>query len=220
MASDGTFNLTDKAQARVLMSLTGKSSSVLYEYQRKGALPNPFTEHSYIECISTLTAYLSKNAEARLAKVKADEAIQIAKLEARGGKDDKGGRPRNGMNDDGEMHPLVAAKTVQDIRVNIARETQIWVKTAIERGEYVSMPRLLEMVEPFILTIRQRLIELASEHEELEPAIDEVMEGLFDVGVKLSEGSIRDEKGFVQAILDKEIDPDEIELNDVPAILL
>lgn len=217
------INITDKAQARVLEALTGKSISNLYSLQTRGAFAfddgKPFTEHSYIECIQALTTYFSKNAEAKAIKAEEMKGIALIKAEAGGGKPEKLGRPVAGIQADGEMHPLVAAKTIQDIRVNVARETQIWVKTAIERGEYVSLPRLQELIEPFVLTIRQRLLELGT-IEECQQPVDEMMESLYDLGVKLSEGAVRDEKEFVKAILAKDIDVEEIGLNEAKATLL
>lgn len=217
MAQTTTFSLTDKVQSRVLCSLIGKSTSVVYDYERRGALPTNFTSHTYVECLTHLVAYLSKNAEAKAIKAEAEAKIAIAKAE--NGASGRG-RPRSGTTQEGEMLPIMEAKLTQDIRLNVAREYQVWTKTAIERGDYINMQELLLLIEPFILTIKQGLVDLSNRNPDFEKPVDELMEHLYTLGVKLMEQADKDKVSVVQEIIDKEVDIEEISLTGEPGKLL
>jgi len=104
---------------------------------------------------------------------------------------------------DDSIHPLVAAKIQQQIKKEYAMESQIWQSIAIKNEEYVDFARKLSLVEPFIIQIRDLLLGIALDHPEIQDVIDEGMENLYNLGVKLIEEAKVDREGFVQEMLSK-----------------
>ena len=180
---------------------------------------------TYREAIQQYLAYFKKNSELKIVRAKQDYDLKVEKLEQdRQFKEKKlatsPSRSQYVTEDGDNMPPLMVAKFKQDIRVNIARELQIWTKVSIERGEYLSLPILVELVEPFIMSIRQNLLTIALESEDAQKQVDLIMENLASLGSKMLEGAMYDSHGFIEAILAKDIYPEEIEIdNEAPRIL-
>ena len=112
------------------------------------------------------------------------------------------------------MPPLVAAKIKQEIRLNLAKEAQIWQKNAIERGDFISIAEMTELVEPFIMTIRTNLLEIALQSEETEKKVDEIMDTLYVLGTRLVEKAEKEQKEIVEKILAKELVHEDISIEE------
>jgi len=111
------------------------------------------------------------------------------------------------------MPPLVAAKMKQDIRLGIAKEAQLWLRIAIERQEYLAVDEVFKLTEPFLQAIKNILVSLASDIPEVQASIDEGMETLYNLGLKLVENADIDGDKFVERMLEKELDLTDIEIN-------
>lgn len=219
-------DLDAKASPMVLAGLLGVNVSLVYQEVQVNRLPNPVTDHTYKECIQQYVAHFKKNADLKALKAKQEYDLKVEKLESdRKFKEKKlelspKRAARSFGEENGEMSPLMTAKIKQEIRLGIARESQLWIKASIERGEYLALPVLVELLEPFIMSIRQSLLTIALESPESEKQVDLVMENLSTLGAKMVEGAMYDSGKFVEAILAKEVIPEEIEIDNSPARLL
>lgn len=219
------IDLDAKASPMVLAGLLGVNVSLVYQEVQVNRLPNPVTDHTYKECIQQYVAHFKKNADLKALKATQEYDLRVAKLESdRLFKEKKlelsPKRSPRGSGEDEGMSPLIVAKVKQEIRLGIARESQLWIKASIERGEYLALPVLVELLEPFIMSIRQSLLTIALESPESEKQVDLVMENLSTLGAKMVEGAMYDSGKFVEAILAKEVIPEEIEIDNSPARLL
>ena len=217
----GLVDLDSTVSPIVLAGIFGCNVSLLYQEVQANRLTT-LVEMTYREAIQQYLAYFKKNAELKLVREKHAYDLKVEKLEQdRKFKEKKLATSKVYTTEEGDnMPPLMGAKFKQDIRVNIARESQIWIKASIERGEYISLPVLVELVEPFIMSIRQNLLTVALESESAQKQVDLAMENLFTLGSKLLEGAMYDSHGFIEAILAKDVIPEDIEIDNEPPRIL
>jgi len=223
----GLIDLDSKVSPIILAGILDINVSLIYQEMQVGRLPNPVTEATYRECVLMYIKHFKKNADLRILKEENSHAMSIAKLDeasklklAKVEASSKATRSFGGDDSDGGMPPIMMAKYKQDIRLNIARETQLWIKASIERGEYISMEELVEVIEPFMMSIRQTLMQLALLSDDAESAVDLAMDTLHDLGNRLVADADTDKSNFIKEVLAKEIIPEEIEIDAEPPRLL
>ncbi len=212
---EAIINLDAKASPTILANIFGCNISLLYQEANKGKLL-PIADHTYREQIRHNRQYLIKNKELKIEQEANKQKLRELKEEKRRSTMSKsafGGDDEVGME-------LMVAKTKQDIRVNMARELQIYVKTAIERGQYINSEELEELIDPFLTTIRQSLSTISLESEVAEKQVDLIMEQLYLIGTTLVDDAKRDSSAFVDDIMQKPIDPSSIELDREPPRIL
>ena len=221
--SSSIINLDARVSPAILAGIFGCNVSLIYQDVQAGKYSKPITDYTYREAIQATRKYLIKNEGVKIEKLRLANELAIAKLE----ETSKTKRAKAASRVDGyaseeetSMPPLMAAKYKQDIRVNIARESHLWIKASIERGEYISLPILVELAEPFIMAIRQSLLTIGMESDETEKQVDMAMTNLYSLGVKLVEDAKYDANNFIDTILTKDIVPEEIELDNEPPKLL
>lgn len=211
------IDLHSKVSPAILGSILGCNVSLLYQHSQMGRLPTVLIEASYIECIQMYLEYYKKATDVKLAKEASEKEIRLAKeAAAQSLKEEKlrlkeeEARNKRSFNSsyDGEdgIHPLVAAKMKQNIKTELAREEQIWQKIAIERKDYIVSEEMVELCEPFIMSIRDIFLSVAQISPELEKKIDEGMENLYRLGCQLVEGADVDSKEYVRAMVDREVE--------------
>ena len=190
------INLSDQVKPDVLARLINRNVSLVYQWCTAGRLPDiRLGKYSYIECIDQLTTSLLKNEEVKL--FKAQEEIKA--------KEDRKTRKFNFSDSEGledTMHPLMAAKLEQSVRTEHAREVELWQKIAIKNSEYVNFTDKLELVQPFIHQIRDLLLGIALDFPEAQETIDEGMENLYNMGLRMVEEAKVDREAYIQAMLD------------------
>jgi len=218
-----TICLDDKLSPQILAGILGINVSLVYQNAQAGILPLTFTELSYRQALQIYIAHYKKNVELKILKEQNEQELRKKKLEEdRKFREEKvrikelevANRKSKFIGTDGyddSMHPLVAAKMKQDIRLGIVKEQQLWLKVAIDRGDYVSMNELYSLCEPFLQAIKNKLVALADEFPELETSIDDTMESLYNLGVKMLEKATIDGEEFVQKMMDTEFNPDAAE---------
>jgi len=226
-SAQGLVYLDGLVSPAILSSIIGCNVSLVYQEVQAGRLPNPLIEHTYRDCLQMYIKHFKKSQDLKIVKEKNAHDITVAKLEeAAKLKQMKvsAGSSRSFGGSEGEdgsaMPPLMAAKYKQDIRLGIARETSLWIKASIERGEYISLPELVEIVEPFIMTIRQTLLSLSLTDPEMEKQVDMVMGTLHTLGERLVYDATSDNDKFIASIMAKEVIPEEIEIDNEPPRLL
>lgn len=201
------INLVDRISPDVLAKLLNRNVSLIYQWCTAGRLPDiRLGSYSYIECIDHLTSSLLKNEEVKLFKAKEDARVREEAAQK------KDTFRRTKFSDSGEeglvedsMAILVAAKLEQNVRLEHAREVELWQKIAIKNGEYVNFTDKLELVQPFILQIRDLLLGIALDFPEAQDTIDEGMENLFNLGTRLIEECKVDRGTYIQSMLDKKL---------------
>ena len=195
------LDLEQKVEPAKLAGILGCNVSWLYQCSQTNKVPGEVKNYSYLSWIRKYIDYYKNNTEAKVTKYKLEQEEKAKRF----------------TNKDGEnegMPPLMAAKIKQEIRLNSAKEAQIWQKSAIERGEYISIAEMTELVEPFIMTIRTNLLELALQSEEAEKKVDDIMDTLYNLGIRLVERAEQEQKEIVQTILDREFNHEDISLSE------
>lgn len=211
------IDIDSNVSPAILAGILGINVSLLYQESQKGRLPPVLIESTYRECIQMYVTHFKKNNEVKLEKEKNERELKERKLQLDiEFKERQLASKKKGFSGDiGEgdpLHPLVAAKLKQDIRLGIAREAQLWLKVAVERQDYISVKELYVLVEPFLQSIKAILVSLANDYPDAQEAIDESMENLYNLGMKLLEQSGMDKDEFVNRMLEKDLDIDTIEL--------
>lgn len=195
------LDLEQKVEPAKLAGILGCNVSWLYQCSQTNKVPGEVKNYSYLEWIRKYIDYYKNNTEAKVTKYKLEQEEKAKRF----------------TNKDGEnegMPPLVAAKIKQEIRLNLAKEAQIWQKNAIERWDYISIAEMTELVEPFIMTIRTNLLEIALQSEETEKKVDEIMDTLYILGTRLVEKAEKEQKEIVEKILAKELSHEDISLEE------
>jgi len=224
--------LKTKVSPAILCAILGNGKggpmnpSLLYQNIDLGRLPDVRTgDYTYLECIQAYIEHYKYGVEVKVEQEKTKRELAEVKLkeEARLKVERQEARKAlsaTGSLDIGEMNPLAAAKMKQDIRLGVAKESEIWQKVLITRGDYLSLEQLIELAEPFVMTIRNSLIALSQISPEAEVLVYQAMESLYNLGNNIVEDADADRKGFLEFILAKDIDVEDIEVeNGVQSVL-
>lgn len=224
MDNSQIIDIDSKVSPAILAGILGINISLLYQNQQAGVVKKPIIDYTYREFLQEYIEYYKKSTEVKLLKEQNEQALKVAKLEettklrvereqarAEEARAKMGKRGFGGSDDDGDtIHPLMKQKITQEIRLNIAREAQLWLKIATDRQEFVSFREKADLVTPFIISIRDLLLGIASDFPEIQSKIDEGMESLYQIGVKLLQEADIDKDNYVQAMLDKEIEVEDV----------
>ena len=166
----------------ILAGLVGRNVSQIYQWAQNGRLPDIKNgTFSYRQCLDHLVTSLVRMEEAKALKDK-------ARFDGEG------------------LHPLVEEKLKQNIKTERAREADLWQKIAIKRNEFVSFDKKLDLVEGFILSIRDTLLSIANNNPALQGQIDAAMEELYQAGKVLVEEADIDANEFIDTMLAKEVE--------------
>ena len=217
--TNATINLDQLVSPAILAGVLGINVSLLYQNYQAGIFTKDLTLHTYREAIQTYIAYYKKSAESKLKKAEAEAELKKLKLQEEldlreqrrkiKAEEDSRKSKRSFSGDDSEeggMHPLMAAKLTQGIKLDRVREEQLWLKIAIDRKDYLDVNELVDLAEPFLMTLRNILIDVARTDPELEKKIDQAMETIYGLGITLVEQADIDSKNFVQTMLERGID--------------
>lgn len=230
--SQNIINIHSKVSPIVLANLLGCNVSLIYQHSQLGRLPIDFTEHTYLECLHMYIGYYKKSVELKVVKERNEQELRLAKvaeesrlkeekdrarIEAERQKEANKTKRRTfnaGDGDDGDdgLHPLIAAKMKQDIRIGKAKEGQLLLRNMIDRGEYISMREVYELLEPFLQAIKNNLVSISSDIPEVQEQIDQNMSNLYNLGVTIADKAAEDGKLIVQKILNTELNIADITL--------
>lgn len=219
------IDLDTPASPAILAGIYGVAPSLIYQHAQAGRLPSPIIAYTYRQHIAAYLDFYKNNQEVLLAKEenaqKAREAKATIAKEARDAKHKEAMRQKQELASvDESMHPLIQAKTIQDIKLSIARESKLWLTAQIERKVYVSTEVMTELVEPLIMSIRQTLLSIALESEQVEKQVDLVMDTLYKLGCTLCDQSEEDIDNFIHQAVGRELILDAIDLAEPTASLL
>lgn len=222
--SNSIVNLDAKVSPQILAGILGINVSLLYQEAQIGRLPSVLIESTYRECIQMYLKHFKKSVDLKVEQARIEADLKREKLAADiKFKEDKiriqaeaASKRRTGgiegVIDEG-MPPLMAAKVKQDIRLGQAKEAQLWLKIAIERKEFISVGELFELCEPTVGAIKNVLTTLSADFPEAKPAVNQALESLYSLGVRMVEKSVADSADYIQRMLDKDIDLATIEVD-------
>ena len=149
---------------------------------------------SYKEYFTTLVSYYRENKEAK------DIAAKAKLVEAEN-------KPRYRNSEArAKLDQVIIAEKIQKIRLDKAREQELWVKHLVNRGELVSKSELELLMFPVFNTMVNILRHTSDEHPELQDCIDKCIGELFSLGERLEENAIGDKNKFVAIMMDSELD--------------
>lgn len=206
------IDLNGKVSPTVLADhVFGVNISMIYQEVNKGRLPGPIKDYTYKQAIQAYIKHFKEAQDVKLQQEANAHELRLKKLEEDlKSKSEKLASNRFRLDVDGnienDLHPLVKKKMEGDIRLNSAKEEQIWLKIAIERGDYISRVELENLLEPFMVTIRDMLISLTADYPSVEKRVDQVMQSLHAIGVSLVEGSREDRDKFIKAMMEKDLE--------------
>jgi len=218
--NEALLYIDGKVSPAVLAGLLGVNVSLIYQDHQKGLFGSvEFIDMTYREAIQVYRKNLVKSVELKLAKEETERQLKIKKLEE--DRIFKEKKMKNNVSSsfsagDDSMHPLMAKKLTQDIKLNRVKEVQAWLKVAEEKKQFLNATELFNLVEPFMHIIKNVLISISTDYPETQPKIDSCMNNLFSFGEKLLEQINSDEEVFVDEMLEKDIDDSLIELSFVP----
>lgn len=227
------INLDDKVSPQVLAGLLGINVSLLYQEVQAARLPTELSEATYRECVHQYLNYYKKKQDLKIEKEKHEQELKLQKLEvdkqlklekarlaqeeatrvAKAREEKQKTKATFSAEGDDSIHPLMAAKIKQNIKTERAREEQLVQKNAIERGNYIDMNELLELCEPFIMAINDGLkyVSGLTTDPNLQKKMDEAIDELKQLGITMLEKADIDAKNYVQVMLDREFDEEEVE---------
>jgi hypothetical protein len=181
------INPDEQVSPAILAGMLNRNVSQIYQWGQTGRLPDVKNGvFSYRQCLDHLVTSLLRMEEAKALKDK-------ARFDGEG------------------LHPLVEEKLKQNIKTERAREADLWQKIAIKRGEYVSFEKKLDLVEGFILSIRDTLLSIANNNPALQGQIDNAMEELYQAGKVLVEEADIDANEFIDTMLAVEVEIEDKE---------
>lgn len=233
LMEDLTINLSEKVSPQKLAAIFGCNVSLIYQDAQAGKLPDLKNgDFTYLECIQHSRRYLIKNEGVKLAKIELEASTKEAKiaadlrykesqLRAKEALEEKAREAKKSGNFSEEvLSPLMSAKVKQEIRLSVAREQQVWIRSQAERGAYYSAEEMLMLCEPILDTVKQILLKLASTSEAAEKPVDEAIAEFHQLGQTLIEQSKVDEERFITAIMNREVDYTEIDIDSATSPLL
>lgn len=188
--------LDDKVSPAILAAILGYTAPLLYQEAARGVIPVNFIDYTYKEIIHNYVRYFKKAQDVKLARETHAQGM------SRGRKGGIGGFTKSDGTDSSlEVAELTVAKLKSDVRLNIAKEAQLWQKIAIEKEQYINVEKLLPLLQPFIVTIRDELDSLLGDFPEIETRVDHVKQELYQLGVRMLLDSQEDAKAYVNNML-------------------
>lgn len=193
-AKNTILDLDSKVSPAILAGIFGVNVSLLYQEVQIGRLPI-LIESTYRECIQHYIAHFKKSVDVKILKEKNEYDLRLKRA----------GMGTIGPNDSFD-DSLVANKMKQEIRLNKAREAQIWLRIAIERQDYLSVKEFIPLIEPFVLSIKNILLSMADDVPSLQNKVDEGMASLYNFGKRILDITKSDSENFISAMMEKNIE--------------
>lgn len=216
---DSVIVLDSPVQPAILASILGINVSLVYQEVQKGRLPQNITTKTYRHCIQYYLNYFKKAQDIKLDKHKkeqerAEEILQRkeeSKRKQLAMQEELERKRELGKEFANSIHPLVAQKLKQEIRLNVAREAQLWQKIAIERKTYISLDEMQLLCEPFVTQIKDSLVTIGLYSDQAEADVAEIFNNIDKLARALLTAAEQDEEEFIDRKLTEEIVDEEDE---------
>lgn len=154
--------------------------------------------YSYGDYLARVITYYRESNEAKLLK----EQNRATELEA---------KPRFKSSDERQrLEEITIAEKIQKIKLDKARETDVWIKNAANRGLLIDKSELEQLMFPSLTTMYNILQHTAIQTPELMPTIDKCLTVLFNIGEKLEKIALGDGQTYVDTMLNSDVNIREL----------
>lgn len=134
-----------------------------------------------------------------------DVALERVRLKA------ENSAPKRTLQDtESGLPKVVEAEKIQKIRLDAARERQIHLQNLQTRGQLIDKAELFSIIEPLIGNIVNVLRSAADDDPQLQPVIDKCFSSLYETGQELLRQTDMDGSSYVDIMMAKPVDLDEI----------
>lgn len=187
--------LGESAVESRLQKVLGVNPKIWNDLKDQGILPRTGT---YGEFLTKIFSHYRQQNEVALAKVKAKAEEMSAKRSYRSSETESG------------LPKVVEAEKIQKIRLDSARERQIHLQNLQTRNELISKKELFDVIAPLIGNIVNVLRSAADDDPKVQPTIDKCFVSLHDVAKKLLAQADFDSDRYVEEMMNKPVDLDEL----------
>lgn len=175
-----------------IQQLLNINPKIWHELKDKGVLPINAT---YGECLQAVFNHYRSKSDAATIKAKVHAA--------------RSGNIISPDTDSG-LSRLLEAEKIQKIRLDKAKEQEIYLRNSITRNTVLDKNELYSLIAPLLGNIANVLRSAADETPELQETIDKCFSILFNAGEKIVEQANEDKLNYVQHMLDNPLDLEEI----------
>lgn len=190
--------LSEPATEHRIQKVLGVNPKTWNDLKDRGILPRTGT---YGEFLTKIFAHYKEQHDIALRKVelKAEEAKS----------------KRNTRNADTEsgLPKVVEAEKIQKIRLDMARERQVHLQNLTARQELISKAELFSLIEPFVGNIVNVLRNAADTDPNLQSVVDQCFISLYEVGVEMLRQADHDGSNYIDILMNKPVDLEEILAN-------
>lgn len=103
----------------------------------------------------------------------------------------------------GKVGELNEQLVISNTKKNIAQTEKIYQQMAIDRGEYVELREILDLLTPIFYMVQADLHNIARDYPEVEEKIGGVLTTWNRLGVVIAEKANQEAETYVQSMLDK-----------------
>ena len=175
---------------KAVEALMGLNPKTWQDLEAKGVIPG--NEATYAECVQAIFKHYQKGNDAKLLRIEGRNEGKPS-FETRSG-----------------LSPLQEAEIIKKIKLNMAREEQIHISNAKDRGLLLDKQELLELLGPVLGNIASVLRNAADSEPLLQPTVDKCFESLFKAGKLLAGQCEVDSERYVKERMAAEVDLEEI----------
>lgn len=174
---------------KAVEAILGLNPKSWQDLETKGVIPAP--EATYAECIQAIFKHYQKSTDAKLLRI-------------------EGRNERPSFETKSGLSPLQEAEIIKKIKLNMAREEQIHISNAKDRGLLLDKQEVLELLGPILGNIASVLRNAADSEPLLQPVVDKCFESLYKAGKVLAGQCDVDSERYVQERMKEEVDLEAI----------
>jgi hypothetical protein len=190
------LSLGEKCVESRLQQVLSVNPKTWMDLKNKGVIPHTGTNGEFLTKI--FTHYFKQEGLAAI-RVQAAMEKEASRKSKFSNADTESGLPR-----------VIEAEKLQKIRLDKAREEEIHLRNLQTRSNLLDKTYMLELISPLIGNIANVLRSAADDNPKLQPSIDKCFISLFNTGTKLCEQADLDSERYVQEMLSRNIDLDEL----------
>jgi len=185
----------DQAVLSRIQKLCGINPKIWKDLTDKGIFKDCI---SYADFFKTLFDYYRSNKEAKDIAA----AARLADAEAKPRFRDEDSRK--------QLDQVTIAEKVQKIRLDKAREQELWTKNLVARKELIQKTELEQLMYPTFVTIVNILRHTVDKEPQLQEAVDNCIKELFNLGEQLERKAIGDSNKYVEIMQNSQLYLEEI----------
>ena len=191
----------------LLCNLCAISPNIYNGLMSKGVIE---LEYDLIKCLSSLVKHYKNNDDLKREKMNIERENIAAKREYMK-------RLSDISSEEDTMHPILRSEKLQKIRLDKAKEYEVWTKIKLAKENTLNPFDLTRLLSPFLQVIKNSLNQLATNEPTLQQAVDKCLKSLSDFGETMIVSANEDLDEWVK---EQSEGMAENELNEIDKILL